>query len=624
MAMATRKPVLVVIALIFALMISMIPAGSAPMASSGDVLFNGGFEQGFQAIGGCGMVGTGWGCFNNGGAAVYGFYDDMWQPVVYAGGHSQLVEINTKQMGGDADRNAGIFQSVNVQPGVPYELSLKGMIRADDHGGDPWRYRVFVGFDYSGGVNWSAVSDWRELPWDTYYPRLSPGAFSSYSTKVTPTTGRLTVFVRLQRKWGDWYEETDLNLDAISLFGPVGYPPVVEPPIAKPPIVHPPVVYPPIVQPPVVTQPTLVCDGPNLLVNGNFEHGFQPSGVANYWASFTSGGRANYGFYDEQWPPVVSEGKHGQLIEINTLGVNPADPDRKAGIYQWVYLQPGATYEISLDAMRRERGDYSGEDAYRYLVEWGYSKDGAANPAALTYHNMVKLDTIYERTAPGALQSYSERFTAPSQLTTIWVYAVKKWATVERELDVNLDNIALRMCRTVAQPPVVYPPIVHPPIAKPPVYPKPSCTVPAKYPCTDPGDIWYQVQRGDTLSALAARYNTSVAAIMAKNGLTNPNLIYVGQWLCIPDPPASTAAVPSAPAAPVAAAPKADVIASTAAAPTVTAQVSTVESGAYRVQRGDTLSGVAAKLNTTVADLMTKNSISNPNFIYVGQVLQLP
>ena len=196
----------------------------------------------------------------------YGFYDDMWQPTVYAGKHSQLVEINTKQIGGDADRNAGIFQSVSVQPGVPYELSLKGMIRADDHGGDPWRYRVFVGFDYNGGANWSAVSDWRELPWDTYYPRLSPGSFSSYSTKVTPTTGRLTVFVRLQRKWGDWYEETDLNLDAISLFGPVAIrrqpiePPIIHPPIAETAVAQPPpVVAPPVVQTPISSRLPSCC-----------------------------------------------------------------------------------------------------------------------------------------------------------------------------------------------------------------------------------------------------------------------------------------------------------------------------------------------------------------------------
>jgi LysM repeat protein len=42
------------------------------------------------------------------------------------------------------------------------------------------------------------------------------------------------------------------------------------------------------------------------------------------------------------------------------------------------------------------------------------------------------------------------------------------------------------------------------------------------------------------------------------------------------------------------------------------------------VQRGDTLSGIAARHNTTVEALMAVNGINNPNFIYVGQSLQVP
>ena len=192
--MQARKSRILIAALALVMLASLVPAGAAPMASAGDVIFNGGFENGFVYNPGCGgMVGAGWGCFTNGGTAVYGFYDDMWDRVVYAGLHSQLIEINTLEKGGDNDRNAGIFQTVHVVPGASYELSLKGMIRADDRGGDPWRYRVYVGFDYNGGSNWQAVADWRELPWDTYYTRTNPGSFSSYSTRVTPTGQNLTV-----------------------------------------------------------------------------------------------------------------------------------------------------------------------------------------------------------------------------------------------------------------------------------------------------------------------------------------------------------------------------------------------------------------------------------------------
>ena len=49
------------------------------------------------------------------------------------------------------------------------------------------------------------------------------------------------------------------------------------------------------------------CGGANLLANGNFESGFS-NGVGKGWASFTNGGAAAYGFYDEQWKRVIKDG----------------------------------------------------------------------------------------------------------------------------------------------------------------------------------------------------------------------------------------------------------------------------------------------------------------------------
>ena len=43
----------------------------------------------------------------------------------------------------------------------------------------------------------------------------------------------------------------------------------------------------------------------------------------------------------------------------------------------------------------------------------------------------------------------------------------------------------------------------------------------------------YTVKAGDTLSAIAAKYGTTVNALVKKNGISNPNLIYVGQVLKI-------------------------------------------------------------------------------------------
>jgi LysM repeat protein len=44
----------------------------------------------------------------------------------------------------------------------------------------------------------------------------------------------------------------------------------------------------------------------------------------------------------------------------------------------------------------------------------------------------------------------------------------------------------------------------------------------------------YTVQKGDTVSAIAKRYGTTVAAIAATSGLKDPNKISVGQMLSIP------------------------------------------------------------------------------------------
>jgi len=46
--------------------------------------------------------------------------------------------------------------------------------------------------------------------------------------------------------------------------------------------------------------------------------------------------------------------------------------------------------------------------------------------------------------------------------------------------------------------------------------------------------VYYTVKPGDTLSAIAQRFRTTVNAIAAANGINNPNLIYAGQKLIIP------------------------------------------------------------------------------------------
>ena len=97
-------------------------------------------------------------------------------------------------------------------------------------------------------------------------------------------------------------------------------------------------------------------------------------------------------------------------------------------------------------------------------------------------------------------------------------------------------------------------------------------------------DLTYTVKPGDTLSGIAEKFNTTVYSLSKLNDITNPNLIYPGQVLKIR--PSSTYKV-------------------------------------YTVKKGDTLSGIANKFNTTVYHIAKLNNISDPNLIYPGQVLKL-
>ena len=47
-------------------------------------------------------------------------------------------------------------------------------------------------------------------------------------------------------------------------------------------------------------------------------------------------------------------------------------------------------------------------------------------------------------------------------------------------------------------------------------------------------DMIYTIQKGDTLSELAKRFNTSVDSLVKANNIKDPNKIYAGHTLTVP------------------------------------------------------------------------------------------
>jgi LysM repeat protein len=59
--------------------------------------------------------------------------------------------------------------------------------------------------------------------------------------------------------------------------------------------------------------------------------------------------------------------------------------------------------------------------------------------------------------------------------------------------------------------------------------------------------LTYRVKEGDFLGAIAIQFNVSVADILAVNGLTNPDSLYIGQLIYIPTAPLPTVTSTSIP-----------------------------------------------------------------------------
>lgn len=99
------------------------------------------------------------------------------------------------------------------------------------------------------------------------------------------------------------------------------------------------------------------------------------------------------------------------------------------------------------------------------------------------------------------------------------------------------------------------------------------------------GDQVYIVKAGDTLSKIAKEFKTTYQKIAKHNGISNPNKISVGQTIKIP---------------------------------------SDDKAAVHTVVKGDTLSAIAKRFGTTAKKLAEHNKITDPNKIYIGQIIRIP
>jgi LysM repeat protein len=136
----------------------------------------------------------------------------------------------------------------------------------------------------------------------------------------------------------------------------------------------------------------------------------------------------------------------------------------------------------------------------------------------------------------------------------------------------------------------------------------------------------YTVQPGDSLAKIARMFGTNYLVLAAANDLEPPYIINVGQELIIPGdgggggetaPAATPIPQKSVESVPAPAAPQVN--------PTpAPVQEETEGSGTYRVQAGDSLTGIAKKFGTNYLVLAYLNELEEPFVLSIGQVLNVP
>lgn len=100
------------------------------------------------------------------------------------------------------------------------------------------------------------------------------------------------------------------------------------------------------------------------------------------------------------------------------------------------------------------------------------------------------------------------------------------------------------------------------------------------------------VEKGDTLSKIAEKYNTSYEYLAKINGIVNPNIIYIGQKISVP------------------------ILGNN--------EKNDMGHQIYTVKSGDTLTQIAKKFEVSIENIVNLNDIKNADLIYTNQTLRIP
>ena len=215
------------------------PAPAEPVRTTANLIQNGDFEAGFYMVPELGFeppdvgnIPLNWNWYRS---QAYGKYDiDNNENFGIVCPDNIALDTPARNALGiyiqstdQSDARLGVYQTVNVTPGVEYLFSMNGVIQVQEGGSSPdINNRVELYFDHTGNTDWRAIphEKWTQVPFQEQElefevtgeedPDLA--RVERYYSVVKARSDKMTIFLTAWRRWANW-RTTHFTFDCMSL-----------------------------------------------------------------------------------------------------------------------------------------------------------------------------------------------------------------------------------------------------------------------------------------------------------------------------------------------------------------------------------------------------------------------
>jgi len=176
----------------------------------------------------------------------------------------------------------------------------------------------------------------------------------------------------------------------------------------------------------------------NVILNGDFEQGFDESGVGRYWKAFDHASGV-YGWSDETWPGLVWDGQHAQMMRI----LFSSEPDQYVGIQQTLAVVKGEPYELTLHGLIRSTEGSAQRSSWGYRIQWGIDPKGRDSWEVVREWYDTGWDDQPLDADSYTINEYKATIVPTQDTLTLFVRGWRKWPREGHKVDFVIDGVSL-------------------------------------------------------------------------------------------------------------------------------------------------------------------------------------